>query len=486
MAHKSWSLIFIFCTTCCCIPRQEDVVRHLHLAFGDSLGSIRVGFSTNRSTWPTTFSSVCRYWPENDEQSAKIVENSFVRSYDPSVWNPHQALPWDLRFVQLSNLRAGSRYGLQCGVRNTTSMRLFLSPNATQFDVRTQSTQWSFVAFGDLGVESSDLAEGHYAVGFTRRRLENEVLNGSARFVLHYGDISYAQGNDKVWDEFMDSIEPVASKVPWMVSPGNHDIQPPDSGNELGVPYSARFWMPSQCKGNPYWYSFDHGGVHFISLSTEHEFGSSTAQLQFLETDLKQALGKQPFIVVVGHRPLLSSHMSFGKDHDALSKGQWKAWQPLFEKYKVDLTLWGHIHAYERIMYGEMPVISSGMAGQSYCCGAWEYDPPDWSKYREDSHGYLRVGVNLKQSPPSLRVEYVRSDDGKVYDAFTIFAHNHATGVRKPLLEHMPERSNRGNVSLHQSIQGQCTHEEGVAVALSPQLPRGLCPSGDNLAEFVV
>jgi hypothetical protein len=40
--------------------------------------------------------------------------------------------------------------------------------------------------------------------------------------VLHVGDVAYADGNADVWDSFMEEIEPIASRVPYMVGIGKH------------------------------------------------------------------------------------------------------------------------------------------------------------------------------------------------------------------------------------------------------------------------
>ena len=41
--------------------------------------------------------------------------------------------------------------------------------------------------------------------------------------LLHIGDISYANGDPRVWDTFMDQIEPFASVAPYMIGIGNHE-----------------------------------------------------------------------------------------------------------------------------------------------------------------------------------------------------------------------------------------------------------------------
>lgn len=56
-------------------------------------------------------------------------------------------------------------------------------------------------------------------------RLEQEVdaERDPASLILHIGDISYANGDPEIWDSFMDGIQPVASRVPYMVGIGNHE-----------------------------------------------------------------------------------------------------------------------------------------------------------------------------------------------------------------------------------------------------------------------
>jgi len=244
-------------------------------------------------------------------------------------------------------------------------------------------------------------------------------------------------------------------------------------------------WQPILILVQPWWCAF-------ISLSTEHEFDSKSEQFAFLEADLKSAQGKQPFIVVFGHRPLLSSHEGFGKDHDSMSKRQWDVWMPLFEKYHVDLTLWGHVHGYERAMSSGLPIITSGGAGQGYCCGPWEYNPPDWSIFREDSHMYLRIEVNLAQSPPTMNVEMIRSDDGRVYDAFKVHARD-SLGFHKPLLETMPQQSDAttGSTSIFvprqsNSAEGTCSEEVYAPFPVEPVVPAGLCPTNTYDGELFI
>lgn len=52
----------------------------------------------------------------------------------------------------------------------------------------------------------------------------------------------------------------------------------PDSGGECGVAYESYFPMPVVSKDKP-WYSIEQGTVHFIVMSTEHEWSEKSEQV---------------------------------------------------------------------------------------------------------------------------------------------------------------------------------------------------------------
>ena len=55
-------------------------------------------------------------------------------------------------------------------------------------------------------------------------------------------------------------------------------------------------------------YSFDYGSVHFVMMSTEHDYRKGSRQYTWLEKDLKSVdRNKTPWLVLGGHRPMYSS-----------------------------------------------------------------------------------------------------------------------------------------------------------------------------------
>ncbi|TYZ54586.1 hypothetical protein PybrP1_009050, partial [[Pythium] brassicae (nom. inval.)] len=73
-----------------------------------------------------------------------------------------------------------------------------------------------FIAYGDMGVDSAPAAQSTAV-----RVFEDVVGDGYDAFLLHVGDVSYARGKAHVWDKFFHLIEPIATRVPYMVSIGN-------------------------------------------------------------------------------------------------------------------------------------------------------------------------------------------------------------------------------------------------------------------------
>jgi acid phosphatase type 7 len=264
-------------------------------------------------------------------------------------------------------------------------------------------------------------------------------------FVLHIGDISYAVGYLAQWDEFHAQIEPLSARVPWMTCVGNHERDFPnsgsffngtDSGGECGVPYYARFPMPTESPDH-HWYSFERGPIHFLLMSTEHDFQPGSLQYDFLARDLA-AVNRSvtPWVVVSGHRPMyIDSTYTGTPDSDvAVSKLMKSSLESLFAANKVDVCLWGHNHSYQR----SCPVVNDtcagfdsvsgealapvhvviGMAGQLLMPESSLINPqPAWAvKVDVNNYGYTTITANGTH----LSMAYFLNRDSSMADQFTL------------------------------------------------------------------
>lgn len=221
-----------------------------------------------------------------------------------------------------------------------------------------------FTAFGDQGVSANAAA------------VTAAVAAHKPDFHFHVGDLCYAyqlgvgsnqpvpddfQGDmfvhPEVWDEWLVQIKRVASTVPWMVTVGNHEMEPGYGMRGYEQSVLSRFALPGngvRVKGEPVvTYSFDYANVRFIALDANeanYEIPANRGYLggkqeQWLAERLKDAR-RNPRIdwIVVGyHQCSYCTNLLHASD-----QGLRDRWDALFESYRVDLVINGHNHSYER------------------------------------------------------------------------------------------------------------------------------------------
>jgi calcineurin-like phosphoesterase family protein len=157
----------------------------------------------------------------------------------------------------------------------------------------------------------------------------DNIIKQDPELVLALGDLSY-NGKAKCW---LELIEPIAEKTKIVI--GNHEVD----SSKLRKDYMNYFGLKEQ------YYSFNQKNVHFLALSTETSFDEDSEQFAFAKQDLEK-YSKDPFIdwiIVFYHRYIYGSGSGLEEEKDFR-----ETYHPLFDKYKVDLALQGHLHVYER------------------------------------------------------------------------------------------------------------------------------------------
>jgi len=280
----------------------------------------------------------------------------------------------------------------------------------------------------------------HYNHGDNDYEQIDDQNEDQSLLVLHIGDISYARGYAAEWEQFHYQLLPITSRVPYMVSPGNHEYDFPnsssvfhghDSGGECGVPLYRRYSMPSASETKP-WYSMNYGSVHFIMLSTEHNFNVSSDQYNFLENDLMNVdRTKTPWVIVTGHRPMYISSLNWrAEDGDQTVAQQLREQiEPLIMKYNVNAFIQGHHHSYQRScpVYQEV-CQAEGSAPVQIVVGTAGYassrdilaDAPSWLQYVNiDEHGYVRATVDKD----NIKFEFVAGPERFIRDTYILGPH---------------------------------------------------------------
>ncbi|XP_070574897.1 acid phosphatase type 7-like [Ptychodera flava] len=266
-------------------------------------------------------------------------------------------------------------------------------------------------------------------------------LEKGVQLVVHAGDISYADdfslfvsNNSFVWTEYMAMVELFAARVPYMVGPGNHEVQ------YNFTAYRNWFHMPNNASHSesPFYYSFDYMGVHFASLSTEHDFSPGSVQHRWLENDLRKADANRaevPWILVFGHRPLYCSDwLKWTSRCNVEAKIFRDNIEDLLHKYKVDVYLSGHNHQYER----SFAVYNMTVTSRSYrnppatiyivngAAGNPEPNDPTFvnstmAPWRANKAATVKYGwLLLEANATSLDFTYLFSENDEVFDRFSI------------------------------------------------------------------
>lgn len=183
---------------CCESPTKPE---QIHLGFSAS-GGITVSWATLEQT-----PSVLRWGLQKNQLSSTTSGNS--STYTKFGWRGH------LHWATMTGLLPSETYYYQIGTGNQSNLSPIISFKTLARDIG-MSQPLRVASVGDMGYGANS--------DTTIRSLAKMVESGAIDFVIHNGDIGYADGDQSHWDVFMRKIEPIASRVPYMVSPGNHEF----------------------------------------------------------------------------------------------------------------------------------------------------------------------------------------------------------------------------------------------------------------------
>ncbi|BGP42811.1 hypothetical protein JCM10450v2_006926 [Rhodotorula kratochvilovae] len=390
------------------IPKNLDEPLQHRLAFAGSDGMTVSWSSFTKQQAPTV------WYGTSPDKLDQVVSSDLSSTYPTSrTYNNH---------VKLTGLKPGTQYYYK--VSGTNGYEASYLPT---FKFRTarapgDESPLTIATFGDLGLMGEDglstatgplggSAHATLEPGETNTIQSMLALKDTYEFMVHVGDIGYADyalkqfvqglwGEDNsttqptrqdvadhyecMSEQFFDQMRPITAERPWMVSPGNHEANCDNGGvtdkraditytDDWCLPgqtnftfYSEHYKMPSyesNGRGN-FWYSYDNGMVHFVSLTSETDLGEGLTgpienstnnhngpfgaypneQVDWLKKDLAAVdRAKTPWVVAMIHRPWVTNMEPAGTGYPA--------WQQAFEKIlydnEVDIAQFGHVHTYE-------------------------------------------------------------------------------------------------------------------------------------------
>lgn len=300
------------------------------------------------------------------------------------------------------------------------------------YDIATAPAPGSKASF-KFGV-SGDSRSGPENFAKIQERLSTEGID----FQVFSGDFIDLSTYQKNWEDFFEATtgtfktQDMIARRPLMPVNGNHD--------NLAVYYVGYFALPQQispgegAQGEE-WYSFSYANARFFMLNTESGTASVNAQVKYLQEELpKIDRTVTPWVFAVFHSPPYTC----GSKHQGDSVRPRENFQPLFDQYKVDVVLTGHVHNYQRSLpirgfqtgttqglvatsgtngipvseSGTIYVVSAGAGGDLY-----NADPAsacDFSYITEKVNNYVVIGIEDR----TLTYKALRLDGSEI-ESFT-------------------------------------------------------------------
>ena len=385
-------------------------VSQIHIAQGFNSTDMTISWLTNDNC----FSHVA--YGTNNESLDNIAHGS-SSSYE-FYYNNNQYKSGYLHHVLLTNLQPLTIYYYKCG-----DFMLQIVSNIFNFKTLPKIGYKSKLTFGILG----DIGQTKNSVSTLNHLIREHDID----MILHAGDLSYADCNQPLWDSYGEMIEPLASYKPWMVCPGNHEIEfngtdymnlftafekryrmpyvkPAEFGDVIiksainpktGMPYCTPSIFQTEYNFGNSFYSFDSGLAHTIFLNPYTNSSPTSLQYNWLENNLASIdRSITPWVIIVMHCPWYSSNINHYADTQTVLMRE--SMESLFYQYNVNIVFNGHVHDYERtypVYRNETDIhgtvyITIGNAGNLEGLDNKYYEEPKWSAFRNGTeYGYGKL-----------------------------------------------------------------------------------------------
>lgn len=176
------------------------------------------------------------------------------------------------------------------------------------------------------------------------QKLSRLMWDERPSFAVLLGDVTDGgrEGNKFQWThEYFNGVTPMASHVPVFAVPGN---------GEGSLHWFNRYHaLPGG--GMPYRFSWGDADFFMLNTNARAEVTKGGRQFVWLEEALSASDARWKF-VCFHYAPYTSEENDYGdswKETSNLGDEGMRAMVPLFEKYGVEMVMYGHLHLYERM-----------------------------------------------------------------------------------------------------------------------------------------
>jgi hypothetical protein len=356
-------------------------------------------------TWRTDESVKDGYCEIHPLTGSKIVPDSIksVRALTTSVkyeFNGEPVVNANQHSIILNSLKSGGKYLYRVGSAAAWSEWF-------EFEMPQKSDKLSFIYFGD---PQTDLKSQWSRV--VRKAYETDP---DCSFMLYGGDIINRGGRDVEWQEWFDAGSYIFATVPQALTPGNHDYTDQGIDPHWKFQFTQPQNGPSGVKGTCFF--TDYTNLRIISIDSavddelEDENGPAMTN-QKLWLDSVLANNDKKWVIVTTHLPFYSTNIKRDNPHIR------RNFQPILEKYGVDLVLTGHDHAYGRGMVSDNPEVKPSIMYVVSVSGPKQYEAgaKNWMQKRGSN---LQLFQRITIEGDKLNYQSF-SADGALFDKFIL------------------------------------------------------------------
>ncbi|MGQ9609873.1 MAG: metallophosphoesterase [bacterium] len=228
-----------------------------------------------------------------------------------------ETIPTKIHEIKIGGLEPGKNYYYQAKYGDVK-----LKPSTFKTAPPDETKKFRIVVYGDSRTQPD-----------IHKRIVERISEEKPDLIINTGDLVSSGIYYEQWKpQFFMPLSLVSDHIPFYTCLGNHEGNSKHYFNYMSLP------------GNEVFYSFDYANAHFIALDSiagYTPYDENSPQYIWLEEELKAQKGDK-WIIVFFHSPLFRAHQMRSIE------GQRYVWQPLFDKYGVDLVLNGHDHHYAR------------------------------------------------------------------------------------------------------------------------------------------
>lgn len=295
-----------------------------------------------------------------------------------------------------------------------------------QFDLPALDQPLTFLYYGD--------AQNSVKTHWSRLIREAYRMAPQIDFMLHAGDLINRHNNDHEWGEWFHAGGYIHATVPSVMTPGNHEYGramdlSPQWQPQFNLPQNGPEGLEETC------YQVNFPQLKVVSLNSQQINETPMfreKQLHWLDSVLRE--DPRAWTVITLHHPFYSTKPN--RDNKELRA----SFKPIIDKYKVDLVLQGHDHAYGRGMIGHETQgnrVGDDVSGTVYVvsnAGPKMYEASDdpWMD-RKGANIQLFQIIEIYQGV--LKFESYTAT-GELYDAFLLIKQSDGS---KQLVNNIPE-----------------------------------------------